>query len=90
MGIKVGEYARTKNGDICKVVEVNKAGFGVRYYGEDIDKTYCSVKPLNDDIYLRFEEKSITRHSPKIIDLIQERRLCQRRKDNLYWWWYFV
>lgn len=59
--IKIGDFVRTKNGEITKIVDTNmfdktiyKDIQGAKYYLEDIVK-----------------------HSPNIIELIEVRRLCE-------------
>lgn len=59
--IKVGEYARTFNGLIGKVVQVTDSGnYAIRIY--------------NGAEYV--VRAGITNHSKNIIDLIEVRRLC--------------
>lgn len=64
MEIEVGEYVKTKNGEIHKIIEINNP---------------------NDELwtYYKFEnnmgnyKENIVKHSKNIIDLIEERRLCE-------------
>ena len=66
--IKVGEYVRTISGNIDKV----DALIGM------IENTVHLEKHKWQDI------KNIVKHSPNIIDLIEERRLCKWRNSNRY------
>ena len=60
MGIKVGEYVRVKNDGIGKVVNINIHNDKIVYYEVD-----------NGNIFNSSPE-CITKHSPNIIDLIEE------------------
>ncbi len=65
--IKIGEYIRTKNGIIGKVIAL---------LGKD-----CCYKNMNtyeiDTIFGDVYEEDIEKHSNNIIDLIEIRRLCK-------------
>lgn len=71
MNIEVGEYVRTKDGRIGKLDEIYYAGRGNRYYGEDLDKNYYSIKYNSDDEFGRYSDEEIVKHSKNIIDLIE-------------------
>ena len=73
--IKVGEYVRTIKGNICKVLSIReKHRFMTssghpsvtpeRYFVDNL-KQYSISKPY------------VKKHSKNIIDLIEERRLCE-------------
>ena len=65
--IKVGEYARTEEGEIFRVIE------------EEVDFYNFQIKKLNPkEIW-----NPIVKHSSSITDLIEKRRLCKRRKSIL-------
>ncbi len=69
MEIKVGEYVRTKDGLIAKLININdyecvfdsRIQWFYEYYREDIDF----------DDWKDFVEEKIVKHSPNIIDLIE-------------------
>ena len=69
MEIKVGEYVRTKDGLIAKLININdyecvfdsRIQWFYEYYREDIDF----------DDWKEFVEEKIVKHSPNIIDLIE-------------------
>ena len=65
--IKVGEYVRTVDGFIDKVI--------IEYKGK-CNNPNCKEKHISceDDYYC---EKEIVKHSFNIIDLIEVRRLCE-------------
>lgn len=70
MKIEVGEYVRTKNGYITKIVD---------YLGKD---TVMKMKHYEIDRYLPqngflLYDNDIKAHSKNIIDLIEVRRLCE-------------
>ena len=67
MEIKVNDYVRTDNGIIGKY-KVNKNWINV-------------IETNNKDIGIDIE-KDIVKHSKNIIDLIEERRLCEWKKDR--------
>ena len=62
--IKIGEYIRNKYGDIDKVKYISK------YDDGDIH-----INTMRGEIYYRPRE--IVKHSPNLIDIIEERRLCK-------------
>ena len=64
--IKVGEYVRTIDGYIRKVIQVNKKGTyeGLCYGAYSVDKKYKNS--------IGISAKKIVKHSPNIIDLVQE------------------
>ena len=67
--IKVGEYIRNKYGDIDKVKYISK------YDDGDIH-----INTMRGEIYYRPRE--IVKHSPNLIDIIEERRLCKWRNNR--------
>ena len=66
MEVRVGEYVRTKNGFIRKIIEVYNSIVIV-------DKTILDCYTNTEAI----SKREIVKHSKNIIDLIQERRLCK-------------
>lgn len=70
--IKVGEYVRTKDGIISKVTDV------LIGYCIDCDN---DVFDIGDgammEIPWEYIEEYVIKHSKNIIDLIEERRLCE-------------
>lgn len=66
--IKVGEYVRTKRGIIDRVVKISdnyiflKTTFFITEYGGS-----CTFIKKTD----------VAKHSPNLIDIIEERRLCK-------------
>lgn len=67
MNIEVGEYVRTRKGDIRKVIDISIkhiAGIGKPY------SVYC----LDDKRIGYVRSKYIVKHSVNIIDLIEVRR----------------
>lgn len=81
MKIEIGEYARTKDGRIGKLDEIYHAGRGNRFYGEDLDKNYYSIK-YNSDEYGRYSDEEIIKHSKNIIDLIEIGDLIKYNSNN--------
>lgn len=71
--IKVGEYGRTNLGKIIKFAYLEKEP-GKRY--EDRVLLIKNNIVTNGFYYFKQDEK-IVKHSPNIIDLIEERRLCE-------------
>ena len=69
--ISVNEYVRSKDGIIGKFYEIDK---NVRYYGERLEDVIYRIYVGNtqDYQYLRIKKEDITKHSPNIIDLIEE------------------
>lgn len=63
MEIEVEEYVRTNKGLIFKVVKVGYKGV-YRFYKDENNFSYCLIE-------------DIVKHSKNIIDLIEERRLCE-------------
>lgn len=64
--IEVGEYVRTKNGDIGKVFKIEGAGQGTRYLGEKLEETiYCIENNDNRENY-RYKQIAILKHSKNI------------------------
>lgn len=68
--IKVGEFVKTKNGIIAKVID--KDG---KFYWLDRNVYKLYDLALNH-IEIGKENKIIIKHSENILDLIEERRLC--------------
>lgn len=71
MKIEVNDYVRTTDGYIRKVTQVNKKGSyeGLCYGAYSVDKKYKNSVGIS--------AKKIKSHSKNIIDLIEERRLCE-------------
>ena len=79
--IKVGEYCRTRKGIIGILKQQFTFGHGVNYpepqewvidvKGKKYVTTECDV-----------DFDNIVKHSPNIIDLIEERRLCKWKRSN--------
>lgn len=70
--IEVGDYIRTKNGDIGKVFNIEVAGQGTRYMGERLEETIYSIKNNDNTENYRYKHTAIVKHSKNIIDLIEE------------------
>ena len=69
MKIKVGEYVRTKDGVIFKILTKDKSDFGNHYYGITDNENYSNYtygKGSHNDI-----KNKILKHSFNIIDLIE-------------------
>lgn len=73
MKIEVGEYVRTKNGTIFKIIDGNSDNY-------DIDFSYFKLEFLEDEWFednryndngYFFNERNIVKHSKNIIDLIE-------------------
>ena len=69
--IKVGEYTRDKNGLIIKVNEIQD-------YSEDDDIWY------EEEILKGTWKSMVVKHSPNLIDIIEKRRLCKRKRSKTY------
>ena len=69
MEIEVGDYIRTKNGFIRKIITERLDGYLVdkSYYNEIIKDTTLGII-ANEDVI---------KHSKNIIDLIEVRRFCE-------------
>ena len=67
--IKVGEYVRFRNGIIDKVIHIEK----------DTNKMWF------ESTYGRKTTISIVKHSPNLIDIIEERRLCKWISSKIYY-----
>lgn len=65
--IKVGEYIRTKDGIIDKII--------IDYKGK-CNNPNCDSKHISCKKNYYNEDK-IVNHSPNLIDIIEERRLCK-------------
>lgn len=73
--IKVGEYVRSLvNGGISKVLGVSDLleEPNIKYYKTGKFTGFCSTELYN------------VKHSPNLIDIIEERRLCKWRKSGYY------
>ena len=79
--IQVGEYVRTKNGSIFKIIGGNADDYLI-----DVD--YHDLQKMEDDIYDEltwlnyndngsFIRRIVKKHSFNLIDLIEVRRLCE-------------
>lgn len=75
--IKVNEYIRTKRGIIDKAVKILddyiflESKFFITEYGES--STFI-------------KKTDIVKHSPNLIDIIEERRLCKWIQSRFYRW----
>lgn len=69
--MEVGEYVRTKNGDIGKVFKIEVAGQGTRYMGERLEETIYCIKNNDNTENYRYKQTAIVKHSKNIIDLIE-------------------
>jgi hypothetical protein len=77
MEIKVGEFIRTTDGYIRKVEQVNQKGSydGLCHGAYSVDMPYKNSQGIS--------AKKIKSHSKNIIDLIEERRLCEWCKSYI-------
>ena len=75
--IKVGEYVRTIDGYIRKVIQVNKKGSyeGLCYGAYSVDIRYKNSVGIS--------AKIIKSHSENIIDLIEVRRYCLYKNGSI-------
>lgn len=78
--IEVGEYIRTKQGYIAKVIS---QGVYIEL-DKPVDFKQTSGTHYAGQILFDEGDIEITKHSKNIIDLIQVRRLCKRRKSYIY------
>lgn len=69
--IKVGEYARTKLGNITKVVIIKDTVIWTDEFMDAFGKYHEGI----------IEKTDIVKHSFNIIDLIEVRRLCKWRRN---------
>lgn len=69
MEVKIGEYVRTKDGNIGKYQ-------GLVNFDKDGKKLY-GLRVIENFIPLFVREENITKHSKDIIDLLKARRLCR-------------
>lgn len=67
--MKVGEYVRTKYGEICKL---KKSRFKDLVYETDIEIDRCNDRDCNDYGFDSNTIQDIIKSSPNIIDLIEE------------------
>lgn len=90
MAIEVGEYVRTDNGYIRKIKSIDKVeateNCPVDMYWCNLDKPIVILKECSKDTIYAIEMKSIKKlkHSENLIDLIEERRLCEWKESNRY------
>lgn len=69
--IEVGEYIRTKKGNIFKITKITKTSYGCCGITDNEHiSTFTIGKGGNAEI-------KIKKHSKNIIDLIEARRLCK-------------
>ena len=73
--IKVGEYGRTNLGNIIKFAWFQNSETGEIYKNKVIlvDKMMTETYPF----YYFKKDEYIVKHSPNLIDIIEERRLCK-------------
>ena len=81
--IKVNEYARLQNGVIGTVIEIKTVSTNMR--GEHV-YAYKLGKTKKYNSYW-VEDYAIVKHSPNLIDIIEERRLCKWRNNRPNWKW---
>ena len=74
--IKVGEYVRTKSGNIGKVLDITNVTMQKR-------KKYLIKWNISKAYYITAIR--IVKHSKNIIDLIEVRRLCKWEICIFYW-----
>lgn len=69
--MKVGDYVRTKNGNIRKIEEVINKEYNEPDYG--VDKIVINIEEVEDTIYMEpfLYKEDIIKSSPNIIDLIE-------------------
>lgn len=74
MKIEVGEYVRTKNGEIAKIIDIVKPiNANILLFDVNLKEIWLNEVGLN-----------IINHSKNIINLIEVRRLCEWRKNTRY------
>lgn len=73
--IKVGEYVRTKKGYIAQITEIDK----YIWFNNKINKE--SGIPVYELSKVEFENL-VTKHSPNIIDLIEEGDIIEYKSDS--------
>lgn len=71
--IEIGEYVRTKDGIIDKVI--------IEYNGK-CNNSNCSEKHISCK-YNYYNEKDIVKHSKQLIDLIEVKDVIKYRIDNI-------
>ena len=84
--IQVGEYVRTIQGYIAKITDIDNAFIHADDtiycdYGEESPLMFIEEKMLDGETFRA--EDYILKHSPNIINLIEERRLCKREIYSL-------
>ena len=75
--MKVGEYARTDNGYIGKIIEIE--------YVTPVNAKHRYIYILDNDITICYEKEDIIKSSPNIIDLIEVGDFITYRQGNIYW-----
>ena len=71
--MKVGDYVRTKNGSIFKIIGGNEDNWDLDIsfgYLETFEENWLELYRYNDN-YSFFNDKNIIKSSPNIIDLIE-------------------
>ena len=74
MEIQVGEYVRTKKGNIFKIVGGNSDSYDIDipcFKLENTEEDWFESNRYNENGYF-FDEEHIVKHSSNIIDLIEE------------------
>lgn len=78
--LKVGEYIRTYDGYIGKLVKIIPDVLNNLKIDVKREIKHCN-NSIDDYIYTR--KGFIVKHSEQLIDLIEERRLCERKINSL-------
>lgn len=73
--MRAGDYVRTKNGYICKIININD-------FREPSMKYSVDVNYLKDIVFIRDED--ILKSSPNIIDLIEVGDILKFKDDKNY------
>lgn len=84
--IEVGEYVRTKDGYIGKLIEINTKAWNYLTIDVQNEVRRDYIYPPN---YIYLKNENIKRHDKNIIDLIEVRRYapyrrCSSRRYSLY------
>lgn len=82
--MKVGDYVRTKNGNIRKIEEVINKDYNEPDYG--VDKIVINIEEVEDTIYMEpfLYKEDIIKSSPNIIDLIEVGDYVNGKKVDKY------
>ena len=72
--IEINEYIRNNKGNIGKVIDI--------FNGHSLAKYHIEYKVVAKVKRQWLSTKTIIKHSPNIIDLIQERRLCKWKTNS--------